>query len=94
MGKIYRVRIEAYDPETEKTEVVLDEKDDENGYDGFMFFAKETPNEEGKSGLRSVVMHMSTLDVASIMCNEEMFDAAMKAVRLYKLLKGDDKDAT
>ena len=94
MDKIYKVRIEAYDPETDKREVVLDENEDINGYTGFMFFGKEQVDEEGKGGLRSVVCHLTTVDVANIMLNEEMFASAMKVLMLHKLMEGDKENAT
>lgn len=89
MGKIYRVRIEAYDPETEENEVILDEEED-NGYSGFIFFARE-----GEHGLRSVMQHVTTFDVASMLVSDE---ACLKAAQLAaayskfksSLLKEDD----
>lgn len=96
---IYRVRIEAYDPNTETSEVILSETED-IGYSGFVFLGAETDS----NAMRSIVMALSTGDIAAMLRTEKVLtvaahlavlvdrmeiDKSVKGTSIIDLLKGE-----
>ena len=86
--KLYRVRIETYDTDTEESEVLLTESEDE-GYTGLVFFGV---TEDG--ALRNIVQHMRTTDIAAALMSDECFRAAAHMTALSDIMhkrKGDEE---
>ena len=81
MAKIYRARIESYDEETGEIKVIRDENE---YYEGFVFYGKGEKNEEGANPVRGILMNVNAIDIAGMIHNEEAFKRAYEVLRVVE----------
>ena len=78
--RLYRVRIEAYDPETEESEVILHENED-GFYSQLVFFGVDE-----KEALRSISMHVTPVDMAAMLDAEDLGRRAVDVLNMKNAL--------
>lgn len=83
-NRIYRVRIEAYDPDTDTSEVLLSEEEDE-GYKSLVFLGDEIPG----GTLRSIAMNVNAMELGAMFSTEPLLkDAAMVTMMMGVVMGG------
>lgn len=82
-NRIYRVRIEAYDPDTDETEVILTETEDE-GYSKIVFLGEDLDG-----ALRSIAMAVNAFEAAGMIATEPLLKNASKLVFISEMVSGE-----